>query len=238
MTYKISEETIQQVKWRLILAALILSSSYIVLTAWSILRMGPGNRAVGVLVFSVFGSLLMMCVIFFWAARKTIRRFRGMELTLDKGTLRLSGTDGLKEIKFDSISKLTLFHNPEMLSILANGKRYVIAGYEGMEEIGEAVRRGVDPSRVGEKRRAFNVNNPVVFSALSVLSIVFVFGGMVVIRRVGLGKVANPLFLIGFGIYMAFFSPETMPRSAKKWSWVMIVLGVIVLVMILCGVGT
>lgn len=238
MTYKISEETIQQMKWRLIISALITSSCFFILTSLAVLRMGARHQAFGTLVISVLAALLMMWVIFFWTARKAIRRFRGMELRLDKGFVRLTGTDEPKEIKLASISKLALFHNPEMISILADGKRYLIAGYAGMEEIGETVRQGVDPSLVSEKTRTFNINHPAVFSAISIGSLI-VFGTfMVAIHRVGLEKVTQPLFFIGFGIYLVFFAPETMPRYVKKWSWVMIVLGILILVMTLFGVGT
>ena len=231
MSYKISKITISHMYTRIIIVGLVTSCFLVSVCTVAMLKMASRGESIVPVAVSVPTTLVMMGVIFFVTARKQARRFQDASLALDQRSIRLEDKDGVKTIPFSSITKLTLFENPPSLAIVSDNKKYILYGYEKMEEINLAVAQKVDPAKTKKITRKLNVNNPSVILLLS-------FGGIALFAlisfvtvRLGLGKVADSFWSLGAGTYISFFAPETLPRYVKKLGWVLLACGILQLVL-------
>ncbi len=231
MSYKISKITISHMYTRVIVVGLVTSCFLLFLGSVAMIKMAARGESIVPYAISIPTTLVLMGVTMFFTARKQARRFQGTSLTLDHQSIQIKDIDGVKTIPYSSITKLTLSENPSSLGIISNKKKYVLFGYEKMEEINLAVAQKVDPAITKKIVRKLNVNNPAVFFLFSIGGLALFVLTSFVIVRVGLGKASDSIWSLGAGTYFSFFAPETSPKYLKKLGWAMLALGIIQLIL-------
>ncbi len=227
MIYPFSEQTIQKRAMTLGIAVITSFCLFLGIFALYFPIMLAHGGSLGEFLIIITGTFLMMGGSIFFTWKYSSKNLRSRKLEISTEEILFTSNDQPLKILFSDITQMTIRTNPLAISFKANGKNFVVDGYENMDEIVETFVKKVSPSVTKRIERKINWTNPLPAFFLCLIGIglgaLFIIFG----RGTSLGRLFYALIYVGFGSYFTFWGPANLMKYQKLLGWLMIILGII-----------